>query len=167
MNSKQVVAAMSAVVLVVILVYPAVSQGAVSVSLQSASISNAEHVYVTISSVWAHPKGQAAGGAWVLISNQSVSMDLVTLQNSAKLLGSGQISSGEYDSIRIEVSNATWVLNKNTTTLGMASPTIDASIDFTVGAARATSILITLSSREEHVANTEYFIGTLNATLTT
>jgi hypothetical protein len=36
-----------------------------------------------------------------------------------------------------------------------------------VGAARATSILITLSSREEHVANTEYFIGTLNATLTT
>jgi hypothetical protein len=89
------------------------------------------------------------------------------MQNSGKLLGSGEISSGEYDSIRIEVSNATWVLNKNTTTLGMASPTIDAPIDFTVGAARATSILLTLSPREEPIANTEYFVGTLNATLTT
>ena len=167
MNSKQVVAAISAIVLVIILVYPAVSVGAVSVSLASAKISKADHVYITIDSIWAHPKGQAAGGAWVLISNQSLRTDLVSLQNSSKFLGSGQISSGDYDSIRIEVSNVTWVFNKTTATLGVASPEIDGTIDFTVGAARAASIMITLSSQEELIANSEYFAGTMNATLTT
>lgn len=167
MNSKQFVAAISAIVLVVILVYPAVSVGAVSVSLASARINKADHVYVTIDSVWAHPKGQATGGAWVLISNQSLRADLVSLENSSKFLASGQISSGDYDSIRIEVSNVTWVFNKTTTTLGVASPEIDGTVDFTVGAARATSILITLSSQKELIANSEYFTGSMNATLTT
>jgi len=166
-NSKQVVAAVSAVVLVIILVYPAVSVGAVSVSLASARISKADHVYITIDSIWAHPKGQATGGAWVLISNQSLSTDLVSLQNTSKFLASGQISSGDYDSIRIQVSNVTWVFNKTSTTLGVASPEIDGAIDFTVGAAKTTTILITLSSQKELIANSEYFTGVMNATLTT
>ena len=167
MNSKQVLAGVSAIVLIVILVYPAVSVGAVSVSLASARISKADHVYVTIDNVWAHPKGQATGGAWVLISNQSTREDLVSLQNSSTFLASGQISSGDYDSIRIEVSNVTWVFNKTTTTLGVASPEIDGSLDFTVGSTKTTTILITISSQEQLIANSEYFTGTMNATLTT
>ena len=166
MNSKQVVAAVSAVVLIIILVYPSVSIGTVSVSLASAKIANAVHVYVTINSVWAHPAGQATGAAWVLISNQTVSADLISLENSTKLLGSGQISSGSYDSIRIQVSNVTWVFNKTTTALGIASPEIDGAVTFTVGAATPTAILITLNSQKQLIANSEYFTGTINATLT-
>jgi hypothetical protein len=167
LNSKQVVAAVSAVVLIVILVYPAVSVGTVSVSLASARINKADHVYVTINRVLAHPKGQATGAGWVIISNQSVSADLVSLQNSSRFLGSGQIASGDYDAIRIEVSNVTWVFNKTTASLGIASPEIDGSIDFTVGASRATTILVTVTSQEELIANSEYFTGTLSAALTT
>jgi len=166
-NSKQVVAAISAVVLIVILVYPTVSVGTVSVSLASARISKADHVYVTIDRVWAHPTGQASSSGWVVVSNQSVSADLVSLQNSSKILGSGQISSGDYDGIRIEVSNVTWVFNKTTTNLGIASPEIDSTIDYTVGAAGQTKILVTLSPAEEVIASSEYFTGTLSATLTT
>jgi len=166
-NSKQVVAAVSAVVLVVILVYPAVAVGTVSVSVASARISKADHVYLTIDRVWAHPKNQASGEGWVMVSNQSVSTDLVSLQNSVRFLGSGQIASGDYDAIRIEVSNVTWVFNKTRTNLGIASPEIDGTIDFTVGAARTTTILVTVSSQEELIANSEYFTGTLSATLTT
>lgn len=166
MNSKQVVAGVSAVVLIVILVYPAVSVGTVSVSLESARITKADHVYVTIDRVWAHPTGQPAGGGWVIVSNQSVSADLVTLQNSSSFLGSGQVGSGDYDAIRIEVSNATWVFNKTTTTLGIASPEIDGTIDFTVGAAKATAIVVRVFPQEELIASSEYFTGTLNATLT-
>jgi hypothetical protein len=166
-NSKQVVAAVSAVVLVVILVYPAVAVGTVSVSIASARISKADHVYVTIDRVWAHPKGQASGGGWVIVSNQSVSADLVSLQNSSRFVGSGQIASGDYDAIRIQVSNVTWVFNKTTTNLGVASPEIGGTIDFTVGAARATTILVTVSPQEELIANSEYFTGTVNATVTT
>jgi len=165
-NSKQIVAAISAVVLIAILVYPAVSVGTVSVSLTSAKVSRADHVYVTIGPVWAHQKGQPTGAGWVTVSNQSVSADLVSLQNS-KLLGAGQIASGDYDAIRVQVSNATWVFNKTTTSLGIASPEIEGPIDFTVGAATTTKILVTISPQENLIANSEYFTGTLNATLST
>jgi len=165
-NSKQVVAAVSAVILVVILVYPAVSMGTVAVSLSSAAISKADHVYVTIDSVWVHPKGQASGGGWKVVSNQSVNMDLVSLENSTKLLGTGQVPSGDYDSVRIEVSNVTWVFNKTTTALGIASPEVDGTLDFTVGAGKGTNVLITLSSQQQLIANSEYYTATMSATQT-
>ena len=166
MNSKQVVAAISAVILVVILVYPAISMGTVSVSLRSSGMSKADHVYVTIDSVWAHPKDQANGAGWTVVSNQSVNMDLVSLENSTKLLGTGQVPSGDYDSIRIEVSNVTWVFNKTTTSLGIASPEVDGTLDFTVGAGKGTNVLIALSSQQELIANSEYYTATMNATQT-
>lgn len=167
MNSKQIVAAISAVVLVFILIYPSVSVGTVSVSLASATIHGAEHVYVTIDSVWAHSSSQSTSGGWVLIANQSAMIDLVSLENSSRFLGSGQIASGDYDSVRIEISNATWIFNNTSTSLGVASPVIEGTVSFTVGAARATSILITLSPQKELIANSEYFTGTMTAALTT
>jgi len=166
-NSKQIVAVISAVILVVILVYPAVSMGNVSVSLRSAAIAKADHVYVTIDRVLVHPKGQASGGGWKVLSNQSVKIDLVSFENSTSLLGTGQVASGDYDSVRIEVSNVTWVFNKTTTPLGIASPEIDGTVDFTVGAGKGTSILITLTSQQQLIANSEYYTGTLSATLST
>ena len=140
--------------------------GTVSVSLRSSGISKADHVYVTIDTVWAHPKGQASGAGWTMVSNQSVNMDLVSLENSTKLLGTGHVPSGDYDSIRIEVSNVTWVFNKTTTTLGIASPEVDGTLDFTVGAGKGTNVLITLSSQQELIANSEYYTATMNATQT-
>jgi hypothetical protein len=165
-NSKQIVAAISAIVLVIILVYPAVAVGSVSVTLSSTKILRADHVFLTITNVWAHPASQAAGVGWVLISNQSVSLDLVSLENSSKLLGSGRISSGAYDSIRIEVSNATWVFNKTTTSLGIASPEIEGTLDFTVATATPAMILLTIIPQEQLIANSEYFSATIGVTLT-
>ena len=160
------VAAISALVVAAILVYPTLSVGTVSVSLASVKLNKADHVYVTIDRVWAHPTGQASGSGWVILSNQTVSADLVSVQNSTTSLGSGQISSGDYDGIRIEVTNVTWVYNKTTTNLGIVSPQIDGTIDFTVGAARQTTIVITLSPQEELIANSEYFTATLSAATT-
>jgi hypothetical protein len=166
-NSKQIVAAISVIVLAFIIIYPSVSTGTVSVSLASARIAAAEHVYVTIDSVWAHSTTEAIAGGWVLVSNQSATIDLVSLENSSSFLGSGQIASGSYDSVRIQVSNVTWVFNKTTTTLTVTSPEIEGPISFTVGAAKATAILITLAPHKELIANSEYFTGTITAVLTT
>lgn len=162
MNSKQVLAAVSAVVLIFILVYPAVSTGTVAVSISSAKIQKADHVYVTVNSVWAH----TTAGVWKLVANNTEKIDLISLENSSQLLGSGQIPTGAYDSVRIMVSNVTWVFNKTTTVIGIASPEIDGSVEFTVGASKETSVLIMLSSHEELIANSEYYAGTMNATLT-
>ena len=166
MNSKQVVAAVAVVVLIVILVYPSVSTGTVSVSIRSASIDKADHVFVTIDGIWAHPTGQANAG-WVSISNRSQTFDLVSIQNSSKLLGKNQVSSGQYDSVRIEVTNVTWVFNKTTTSLGVTSPELQAPIDFTVGTSNAASITITITGQKQLIANSDYFAGTLTANLAT
>ena len=150
--------------MIVILVYPAVSAGTVSISIKATKIDKADHVFVTIDGVWAHPKGQTTGG-WTSISNQSQVIDLVSIQNSTKFLGKGQISSGQYDSVRIEVTNVTWVFNKTTSSLGITSPELQAPVDFTVGTGGAASVTIMITGQKQLIANSDYFSGTLTATL--
>ncbi len=77
-NSKQIVAAVSAFVLLVILVYPALSTGTVSIILRSTNIENADHVYVSVGEVWVHRLGQSSSDGWELVSNQSQTVDLVS-----------------------------------------------------------------------------------------
>ena len=166
MNSKQVVAGVAVVVLIVILVYPSVSTGTVSVSIRAASIGKADHVYVKIGGIWAHPTNQAGAG-WTSVVNQSETIDLVTLQNSSKFLGKGQIASGQYDQVRIEVTNVTWVFNKTTKNLGITSPELQAPLDFAVGTGSGASITLTITGQEQLIANSDYFTGTLTATLAT
>ncbi|HUK51206.1 MAG TPA: DUF4382 domain-containing protein [Terriglobales bacterium] len=164
MNSKQVVAAVAAIVLIVILVYPSVSSGTVSVSIRAAKVDKADHVFVTIDGIWAHPAGQSAGG-WTSISNQSQTFDLLALQNTTKALGKGQISAGQYDQIRIEVTNVTWIFNKTTRSLGITSPELQAPLPFTVGSGSGASVTLTITAQEQLIANSDYFAGTLAASL--
>ena len=164
MNSKQVVAALAAIVLIVIIVYPAVTSGTVSVSIRATGITQADHVYVTINGIWAHPAGQSTSG-WSLISNKTQTFDLLSVENATKALGSGTLSSGSYDSIRIELTNVTWVFNKTTTTLGVTSPELEAPVTFTVGTGSSPSITITLTGEKQLIANSNYFAGTLTASL--
>jgi len=167
MNSKQVVAAISAVVLLVILVYPALSTGTVSLQVHSAKVETADHVYVTFTRIWAHQKGQAGSDAWKLVSNQSQTVDLVSLENSTKFLAKGQVALSNYDSIRLEVSNVTWVFNKTTTNLPTEASQLSTNLDFTVMAGKESSITIVVSGRQEVVGGTKLFAANLNATLTT
>ncbi|HUK28368.1 MAG TPA: DUF4382 domain-containing protein [Candidatus Acidoferrales bacterium] len=166
MNSKQVVAAIAAIVLIVIIVYPSITSGTVSVSIRASGIKQADHVYVTISGIWAHPAGQSSSG-WTSISNKTQTIDLLSIENTTKLLGSGMLSSGSYDSVRIELTNVTWVFNKTTTTLGVTSPELDAPVNFTVGTGSSPSITITLTGEKQLIANSNYFAGTLTASLAT
>ena len=80
MNSKQVVSAVSVVVLLVILLYPTLSTGAVSMTLKSNKIGNADHVYVTLRDVWAHQTGQSESQGWRILSNTSKTLDLVSMR---------------------------------------------------------------------------------------
>jgi hypothetical protein len=151
-------------VLIVILVYPSVSAGTVSVSIRAAKVNNADHVFITIDGIWAHPAGQTSGG-WTSIYNGTQTFDLLAIQNTTKALGKGQLSAGQYDQVRIEVTNVTWVFNKTTRSLGITSPELQAPLDFTVGASSGASVTLTITAQKQLIASSDYFTGTLTASL--
>ena len=165
MNSKQIVAAISVVALLVILVYPALAAGAVTVHIRSSKTEKADHVFVMIGGVWVHRSGQSGSEGWQLISNQSQTVDLVTLENTTTLFGKEQISLGDYDSVRMEISNITWVFNKTTTNLEVESSQIQSNLDFTVQAGRETIITLVLTGQLQEIRGTNFFVPTLTATV--
>jgi hypothetical protein len=165
-NSKQVVAALSVVLLLVILIYPAVSSGNISVTIAGLKIDNADHVYVTVGGVWVHERGQTNATGWKSVSNQSQTVDLISLENLAKPLATSHISVARYDSVRLSLSNVTWVFNKTTTSLLTASSNLDAKLEFTLVAGRALTITILLGGHEEVIGASKFFQPTMTATVT-
>lgn len=164
MNSKQIVAAVSAVALLVILVYPALVSGTATVQIRSEKIDKADHVYITIGNVWAHRSGQSGSEGWQLIYNQSRTVDLISLENTSMLFGKGQISLGDYDTVRMGIFNVTWVFNGTTKGLEVESSQIQSNLDFTVQAGREAIITIVLTGHQEEIRGTNFFVPTLTAT---
>ena len=166
MNSKQVVAAASAVILVIILAYPALASGTVSVLLQSSKINEADHVYARVGNVWVHMTGPSSGSGWQLISDQSQTVDLVSLQNTTLAFVKGQVPLGGYDSIRMDISNVTLVFNGTTTALSLQSSQVLANLNFNTQAGRESTITLVLGGASQSVGGTKFFVPSMNATLT-
>jgi len=135
------------------------------VQIRSSKMEKADHVFVTIGGVWVHRSGQSGSEGWQLISNQSQTVDLVTLENTTTLFGKGQISLGDYDTVRMEISNITWVFNKTTTNLEVKSSQIQSNLDFTVQAGRETIITLVLAGQQQEIRGTNFLVPTLTATL--
>ncbi|MGA2971482.1 MAG: DUF4382 domain-containing protein [Candidatus Bathyarchaeia archaeon] len=165
MNSKQVIAAVSVVVLLIILVYPALLTGTISVAIGSMKIDNADHVYLTIKGIWVHEKGQSNATGWKSLYNQSQVVDLISLENSTNPLATSKMSVASYDSVRVVVSNVTWVFNQTTTKLLTASPNLDSNIEFTVAASKDLSITILLGGHQETVGGLKYFATIVKVTV--
>jgi glycine cleavage system aminomethyltransferase T len=151
--------------LLVILVYPALATGTVSILFRSEAISKADHVYVNIGNFWAHRSGRTSSEGWELIINQTQTLDLVSLQSTTLQFGKGQISLGSYDSVRMDISNVTWVFNKTTTKLQVQFSQIEASLGFTVQAGKELPVTVMLSGHQEDISGINYFLTSANATL--
>jgi hypothetical protein len=165
MNSKQVVAAVSVVILLVILNYPALATGTVSVALHSSKIEEADHVFLTLDSVWVHMKGESSTAGWKSIRNQSQQVDLVAIESSSQSLATGQMPVGAYDSVRLVVSNVTWIYNGTTANLTLASHNLESSIDLTLVTGKDVSISILLGASQQSVGTSRFFATNLNATI--
>jgi hypothetical protein len=164
-NSKQIIAVVSAIALVVMLAYPALSTATVSILIRSTKIENADHVYVTVGNIWIHRAGQPSSDGWELVSNRSLTLDLSSLENTTVAFAKGQVSLGTYDTIRMQVSNATWVFNKTTTSLSIEFSQVQTKLDFTVPAGRESTITLVLTGHQEQIGETKFFTSNLNATV--
>lgn len=166
MNSKQIVSIVAAIALVLIIVYPAVSTGTVTVYLKSMKLENADHVYVVVKEIWAHQAGQSDAQGWKLMTNQSESLDLVNLQTSTATLGKGDLSLASYDGVRLNIVNVTWVYNKTSTNLQVEFSPLQANIDFAVNVGSASSITLVIGGHKEAAQSSNLFAATLTANAT-
>jgi hypothetical protein len=164
MNSKQVVAAISAIILIVILIYPALSSGSLSISLKSTNIPDANHVFVTIKSLWAHRTGQNQNQGWELVFNSTENVDLTSLVNSPEVIN-GKAPVAAYDTLRVDLSNVTWVFNGTSSNLQLESDQLSSSLDFTVRSSQDLPLIIVIVGRSEILQGQRFFAATLNASL--
>jgi hypothetical protein len=164
MNSKQVVAAVSVVILLVILIYPALSSGSLSISLKSESIPKADHVYITLKDVWTHRAGQSQSQGWELVFNTTKSVDLTSLVNSPDVI-KGNAPVATYDALRVDLSNVTWVFNGTSSNLQLESNQLISNIGFTVRSSQDLPLIMVIVGRSETLQGQRFFAATLNATL--
>jgi len=164
MNSKQVVAAISVIILLVILIYPALSSGSLSISLKSTSILQADHVFITIKDIWVHRAGQSQTQGWELVFNTTETLDLITLATSPSIVN-GNAPVATYDALRVDVSNVTWLFNGTSNNLQLESEQLSSSIDFTVRSSQNLPLIIVIVGRSEILGGQRFFAATLNATL--
>ena len=164
MNSKQVVAAVSLVLLLVILIYPALASGSLSISIKSASISQADHVFITIKDVWAHRAGQSQEQGWELVYNKTETLDLTSLVTSPNMI-KGNAPAATYDALRLDATNVTWVFNGTTSNLQLESEQLSSNIDFSIKSSQDVPLVILIVGRSETLEGQRFFAATLNATL--
>ena len=164
MNSKQIVAVVGAISLLIILVYPAISTGSIAIVIRSSKTENADHIYVTVGNVRAHRVGQVSTEGWNLISNQSQTIDLVALAGSSIVLAKGQLPVSRFDMVRVDLSNTTWVYNKASSRLQLELSTTSVNIEFTVVAGKESTVTLLLTGHEEDVQGVKFFRPQISGT---
>ena len=110
MRAKQVVAVAVLVVVALLLVFPPLLSGGAEVTLLSTTSVQADHVYVTIGEISAHRADISGPSAWQSISNKSTRVDLA-LANISETVALGTLPLGEYETVRVKVTNATVIIN--------------------------------------------------------
>ena len=112
---------------------------------------NYEHVYVTVSSVSAVD----GSGTETVLNSQSQNIDLLTLQNVSKVIGSAGLPVGQYSQIRLTVSSASLVDNSGVThTLVVPSGSqtgIKLVDNFTITANQTTAVTLDFNAAQSIV----------------
>jgi hypothetical protein len=75
---------------------------------------NITHAWITISSVEVHSvvlSGNGTFGKWYTIVNTSQTFDLIAIEDAKTLLGSKNLSAGWYTQIRLNIVNASAIIN--------------------------------------------------------
>ena len=110
MRARQIVAVIVLLVVALLIVVPPFLNGGAKMTLSSTTSVNADHLYVTIGEISAHRMDLSGTSAWQSVSNMSTVVDL-TLANMSETVALGNLPLGQYDTVRVRVTNATVIIN--------------------------------------------------------
>jgi hypothetical protein len=146
MRARRIIAVIVLLVVAFLIVFPPLMNGGVKVTLSSTISLQADHLYVTISEISAHRLDISGPSAWQSISNKSTLVDL-TMTNVSEVVALGGIPLGQYEAIRVKVTNATIITNGASRNLQLESSLISVSVPFLVQF--GTDVVVTLKVAPE------------------
>lgn len=135
MRAKQVVAAIVLLLVAFLIVFPPLVNGGVKVTISSTASAHRDHVYVTIGEISAHRTGMTGPSAWQTISNKSSVVDLAA-ENTSETVVLGTLTLGQYETIRVKVTNATAIVNGTSQKVQLESSVFPIPVSFLVGLGR-------------------------------
>jgi hypothetical protein len=146
MRAKQIVAVIVLVIVALLIVVPPLLNGGVKMTLSSTTSVNVDHLYITIGEVSARRTDLSGTSAWQSISNKTTIVDL-TMANISETVALGNLPLGQYDTVRVRVTNATAIINGTSQNVQLESRVFSISVSFLTQF--GTSTLITLKVSPE------------------
>jgi hypothetical protein len=141
MQAKRVVAVAVLLVIAFLIVFPPLVNGSVKIALSSSSSVAVEHLYLTIREIKAHRADTHEPEGWFSVTNASTQVDLA-VASSTETIALGSLSLGQYDSVRLEVTNATAVVNATSKPVQLTSRVFTVPVSFLVRLGAQTVIML-------------------------
>ena len=144
MRAKRVIAIFVLGLVAFLIVYPPLANSSVKVAVTPSSGVAVEHLYVTVEEISAHRADTREPEGWFLLSNQSSVIDLAML-NSTQTTSLGSLSLGQYDMIRIRVTNATAFVNNTSKSVQLQLGVFTVPSSFTVRLGQQTAVVLNVT----------------------
>ena len=117
--------------------------------------SSITHIYVNVSGFQIHIAGQSDASGWSTMPISTQRVDMMTILNFSKVLGTMKFSSGKYDSFRFNVTGVTVdFLNTASASYTVSSGSLKVPIPnggFQITATSSATVLLTLSFNDNEI----------------
>ena len=124
-----------------------------------------ERIYVTYKLVMAHPSNMRNDSGWRVVANETRRLELVALTNTTELLLQSRLTAGKYNMIKIQITNASAVINGTEVSLEIPPKDVMISIEFTLRMERETTILLDFHSNYQEIVTLKRLLPVVNATV--
>ena len=168
MAAKRIVAVFLMCVILFLLVYPSIGSGTLLLRVRNIPVKTeqtVEHVYVTYKLVMAHPSNVANDSGWRVVANETRRFELVALSNMTELFVQSRLTLGKYNMIKIQITNASAVINGTEVSLEIPPKDVMISIEFTLRMERETTILLDFHSNYQEIVTLKRLLPVVNATV--
>jgi len=152
MRAKQIVAVVVLLAVVFLIIVPPLLNGGVKVTLSSTTSVHADHVFVTIGEISAQRGDLGGSSAWQSISNQSTVLDL-TQTSMSETVALGTLPLGQYNTIRVRVTNATVIINGTSQKVQLESRVFTIPVSFLTQFGTSTVIMLKVSPEVQETGN--------------
>jgi len=168
MNAKRIVAVFLTCTILFLIVYPSIGSGTLLLRVRNIPVKTeqtVERIYVTYKLVMAHPSNMANDSGWKVVANETRRFDLVALTNTTEFLVQSRLTAGKYDMIKIQIINASAVVNGTEVRLEVPPKDVMVGVEFTLRIDRETTILLDLHSNYQEILTLKRLLPVVNATV--